>query len=93
MHAGSIPAYTSPSTRCMCARIAGILAPLVPHMPSLPTLPRSRRSSITSATTPVDLSESLAPWPVKPVVYSPVPSMRTPGGMVLGWLTSHLVKF
>ena len=37
------------------------------------------------ATTPVDLSESLAPWPVKPVVYSPVPSMRTPGGgMMLG---------
>ena len=65
----------------MCARMAGILSPSVPHMPSVPTLPRSCKSSITSATTPVFLSDLDAPSTVYPVVYSPVPIMSTAGGL------------
>ena len=34
---------------------------------------------MTSATTPVPLSESAAPVPTKPVVYSPVPIISTLG--------------
>jgi len=49
------------------------------------TLPRRRRSKSTRATTPIFLSEVDCVPPTKPVVYSPVPTIRTDGGaMVYG---------
>ena len=59
------------------ARIAGYLDPDVPTMLSFPTFPRRRKSNIVRPTTPTFLSEPEAPPPTKPVVYSPVPTMRT----------------
>lgn len=53
--------------------MAGNLVPLTPTMPSLSTLPRRRRSNSVRPTTPTFLSDSEAPVPTKPVVYSPVP--------------------
>ena len=78
----SMPSYTSSSPLFMCARMAGNLVPFVPHMPSRPSFPFACRSRQTSATTPVDLSESLA-LPTQPVVYSPVPIIRQPGGALI----------
>mmetsp|Transcript_13419 Transcript_13419/g.37110 ORF Transcript_13419/g.37110 Transcript_13419/m.37110 type:complete len:209 (+) Transcript_13419:934-1560(+) len=80
MTEGSMPSYTSPITRFMCARISGSFLPFTPHMPSRPSLPRERRSRQTRPTMPVDLSEFAALPPTKPVVYSPVPIIRQPGG-------------
>jgi len=48
-----------------------------PHMPTRSTLDRRRKSNIVKATTPAPLSLSDFPPPTKPVVYSPVPTMRT----------------
>lgn len=58
-------------------RMAGYFVPEVPTMESLPTLPRRRKSNIVRPTTPTFLSDPEAPPPTKPVVYSPVPTMRT----------------
>ena len=66
------------------SRIAGNLVPLTPTMPSFPTLPLRRRSNMDSPTTPTFLSDSEAPPPTKPVVYSPVPTIKTLSGSILG---------
>ncbi len=50
---------------------------LTPHIPTRSTFPRRRRSNMVSATTPAPLSLSAAFPPTYPVVYSPVPTMRT----------------
>ena len=62
-------------------RIAGYFVPLVPTMESCPTFPRRRRSNIVRPTTPTFLSLPEAPPPTNPVVYSPVPTMRTFNGL------------
>ena len=61
-------------------RIAGYFVPDVPTIERFPTLPRRRRSNIVRPTTPTFLSLPEAPPPTKPVVYSPVPTMRTFNG-------------
>ena len=58
-------------------RIAGYLDPDVPTMDSFPTFPRRRRSKSVRPTTPTFLSDPDAPVPTNPVVYSPVPTIRT----------------
>lgn len=58
-------------------RMAGNLVPLTPTMPSFSTLPRRRRSKRVRPTTPTFLSEAEPPVPTKPVVYSPVPIIKT----------------
>lgn len=58
-------------------RIAGNLFPVTPTIESFPTFPLRRRSNIVRPTTPTFLSDPEAPPPTKPVVYSPVPTMRT----------------
>lgn len=58
-------------------RIAGYFDPEVPTIDSFPTFPLRRRSNNVRPTTPTFLSEPEAPVPTKPVVYSPVPTMRT----------------
>ena len=63
------------------ARIAGYLLPDVPTIDNFPTFPRRRRSNIVNPTTPTFLSDPEAPVPTKPVVYSPVPTMRTFNGL------------
>ena len=63
------------------SRIAGYFVPDVPTMESFPTFPRRRRSNIVRPTTPTFLSLPEAPPPTKPVVYSPVPTMRTFNGL------------
>ncbi|PHH86529.1 hypothetical protein CDD83_10107 [Cordyceps sp. RAO-2017] len=72
----SSPLYRRPIRSARCARIAGNLVPSTPAMLSRPTLPRRRRSNSVSATTPAFLSEAEGPPPTKPVVYSPVPTLR-----------------
>jgi hypothetical protein len=62
-------------------RIAGYFVPDVPTMESFPTFPRRRKSNIVKPTTPTFLSLPEAPPPTKPVVYSPVPTMRTFNGL------------
>lgn len=72
-----------------CSRIAGNFLPETPTIDRSPTLPRRRRSNIVSPTTPTFLSEVLAAPDTKPVVYSPVPTIKTAGGamMLVGmWL-------
>jgi hypothetical protein len=61
-------------------RIAGYFDPVMPTIDSFPTFPRRRRSKSVSPTTPTFLSDPEAPVPTKPVVYSPVPTMRTFNG-------------
>lgn len=61
--------------------MAGYFDPEVPTIESFPTLPRRRRSNIVNPTTPTFLSDPEAPPPTKPVVYSPVPTMRTSNGL------------
>lgn len=61
-------------------RIAGNLCPDVPTIESFPTFPRRRKSNKVRPTTPTFLSDPDAPPPTKPVVYSPVPTMRTSNG-------------
>jgi hypothetical protein len=58
-------------------RIAGNFPPDVPTIDRSPTFPRRRRSNNESPTTPTFLSDPEAPPPTKPVVYSPVPTIRT----------------
>lgn len=58
-------------------RIAGNFPPDVPTIDNLSTFPRLRRSNKESPTTPTLLSDPEAPPPTKPVVYSPVPTIRT----------------
>ena len=62
-------------------RIAGYFDPEVPTIDSFPTFPLRRRSNNVRPTTPTFLSEPEAPVPTKPVVYSPVPTMRTLRGL------------
>jgi hypothetical protein len=50
-------------------------------MLNFPTFPRRRKSNMVRPTTPTFLSEPEAPPPTKPVVYSPVPTMRTLRGL------------
>jgi hypothetical protein len=64
----------------MWSRIAGSFWPLVPHIPSRLSFPRVSRSRHTSAATPQDLSEFEALPQTNPVVYSPVPIIKQPGG-------------
>jgi len=60
--------------------MAGYFPPDVPTMESFPTFPRRRRSNIVNPTTPTFLSEPEAPPPTNPVVYSPVPTIKTSSG-------------
>ena len=62
-------------------RMAGYFDPDVPTIDSFPTLPRLRRSNMVNPTTPTFLSDPEAPPPTKPVVYSPVPTIRTSKGL------------
>lgn len=62
-------------------RMAGYFDPDVPTIDNFPTFPRRRRSNIVNPTTPTFLSEPEAPPPTNPVVYSPVPTMRTSNGL------------
>ena len=75
--------------------MAGNLCPDVPTMLSLPTLPRRRRSKRVRPTTPTFLSDLDAPPPTKPVVYSPIPIIKTLGGAMMMeiWLRSQLMRF
>lgn len=50
---------------------------LTPHIPTLSTFPLLLRSNIASATTPAPLSLFAALPSTYPVVYSPVPTIRT----------------
>ena len=61
--------------------MAGYFDPDVPTIDSFPTFPRRRRSNIVNPTTPTFLSDPEAPPPTNPVVYSPVPTMRTSNGL------------
>ena len=63
--------------------MAGNLVPETPAIERLETLPRRRRSKSTRATTPIFLSEVDWAPPTKPVVYSPVPTIRTDGGAIV----------
>jgi hypothetical protein len=54
--------------------------PDVPTIDSFPTFPRRRRSNMVRPTTPTFLSDPEAPPPTNPVVYSPVPTIRTFNG-------------
>jgi hypothetical protein len=59
--------------------LPGYFVPFVPTSLVFPTrLPLWElwRSNITSATTPIFLSEALEPPPTYPVVYSPVPTLQ-----------------
>lgn len=61
-------------------RIAGYFCPDVPTIDSFPTFPLRRKSNIVKPTTPTFLSDPEAPPPTNPVVYSPVPTIRTSNG-------------
>ena len=71
--------------------MAGNLVPETPAMEREETLPRRRRSKSTRATTPIFLSEVDCPPPTKPVVYSPVPTIRTDGGAIVYMKFGYLV--
>ena len=62
-------------------RIAGYFWPDVPTIDSLPTFPRRRRSNNVNPTTPIFLSDPDAAPPTNPVVYSPVPTIKTFKGL------------
>jgi hypothetical protein len=61
--------------------MAGNFPPDVPTIDSFPTFPRRRRSNKVSPTTPTFLSDPDAPPPTNPVVYSPVPTIKTFRGL------------
>ena len=56
---------------------------LTPHIPTLSTFPLLLRSNIASATTPAPLSLFAALPSTYPVVYSPVPTIRTSAFVVV----------
>ena len=65
-------------------RIAGYFPPDVPTIDNFPTFPLRLKSNIVKPTTPTFLSDPEAPPPTKPVVYSPVPTIRTSRGLDSG---------
>lgn len=65
-------------------RIAGYFPPDVPTIDNFPTFPLRLKSNIVKPTTPTFLSDPEAPPPTKPVVYSPVPTIRTLRGLDSG---------
>lgn len=71
-------------------RMAGYFLPDTPTIDNFPTFPRLLKSNIVRPTTPTFLSDPEAPPPTNPVVYSPVPTMRTFSGLEpsapFGWL-------
>ena len=77
----SCPALWGLSCERRGVRMAGYFDPEVPTIDSFPTFPRRRKSNIVKPTTPTFLSEPEAPPPTNPVVYSPVPTIRTSNGL------------
>lgn len=57
--------------------MAGYFEPETPTIDSFPTFPLLLKSNMVSPTTPTFLSEPEAPPPTNPVVYSPVPTIKT----------------
>lgn len=73
-------------------RMPGNFLPETPTMLKSPTLPRRRRSNRVRPTTPTFLSEPDAAPPTKPVVYSPVPTIRTLGGAMVNYVKGKEVE-